>query len=193
MRRDAGSRAGAGVVSGTPSCSICAMSSPSRAGFRTADLFDAHAEAVDVVDPGQCALRSFGGRWRAHGLIRTVQALADNSRVREALAEPGDGAVLVVDAGGATRFAMVGDRLAAAATDNGWAGIVVNGCIRDIVEISDMDIGVWALGACPRKTIKRGRGVRDVEVHFGGVRFVPGHHLYADEDGVVVAAGPLAL
>ena len=82
------------------------MSSPIRTGVRTADLFDAHAEAVEVVDPGLCALRSFGGRARIHGSIRTVQALADNSKVREALSEPGHGAVLVIDAGGATRFAM---------------------------------------------------------------------------------------
>lgn len=167
------------------------MSSLIRRDFRTADLFDDHAGVVEVVDPGQCALRPFGGAARAGGPIRTVQALADNSRVREALAEPGDGAILVVDSGGAMSFAMVGDRLAALAVENGWAGVVVNGCVRDAVELARMDLGVWALGTCPRKTIKRDQGARDVEVRFGGVRFIPGHHLYADEDGVLVAPGSL--
>lgn len=135
--------------------------------------------------------RAYGGRAAMHGPVRTVQALADNSRVREALAEPGDGAVLVVDAGGAMTFAMVGDRLAALAVEQGWSGILVNGCIRDAAAIAEMDLGVWALGTHPRKTIKRGQGVRDVELRFGGARFVPGHHLYADEDGVVLAAEAL--
>jgi regulator of ribonuclease activity A len=155
-------------------------------GVRTADLYDAHPEVVEVVDPGPCDLRPFGGRRRAHGPIRTVQALADNSKVREALSEPGAGAMLVVDAGAATHFAMVGDRLAALAVDNGWAGIIVNGCVRDAAELAQLPLGVWALGTNPRKTEKRGQGVREVEVQFGGVRFAPGAYLYADEDGVVV-------
>lgn len=163
-----------------------AMSS-NEGGFRTADLYDAHPDLVEVVDPGLCGLRSWGGRPRAHGVIRTVQALADNSKVRAALSEPGQGAVLVVDAGGATAFAMVGDRLAARAVENGWAGIVVNGCVRDAAELARLPLGIWARGTSPRKTTKRDQGVRDVEVRFGGARFTPGAFLYADEDGVLVA------
>jgi regulator of ribonuclease activity A len=155
-----------------------------HASFFTADLSDAFPSEVDVADP---VLRSMGGRDRVEGPIRTVQAYGDNSLVREALGEPGQGAVLVVDGGGALQWAMLGDRLAQLAHDHGWAGVVVHGCIRDWEAIRELSLGVWALGTHPRKTIKRGQGVRDVEVRFAGVTFVPGHHLYADPDGILVA------
>ncbi len=157
--------------------------------FFTADICDGHADEVEVAAP---ILRSFGGRERAEGPIRTVQAYGDNSIVREALGETGDGAILIVDGGGARQWAMVGDRLAALAAENGWGGIVVNGCIRDVEQIRKTAIGVWALATNPRKTIKRGQGLRDVTVHFAGVTFISGHYLYADPDGILVAARRLS-
>ena len=119
-------------------------------------------------------------------------ALEDNSRVREAVAEPGLGRVLVVDGGGSTRRAMLGDQLAALAVANGWAGVVVHGVIRDSEAIGGMDLGVKALGTVPLKTDKRGQGVRDVPVVFGGVTLRPGDWLAADADGVVVSDHALA-
>jgi regulator of ribonuclease activity A len=107
--------------------------------------------------------------------------------VRELTAEAGNGRVLVIDAGGSMRRAVVGDMLAQKAVDNGWVGIVVYGCIRDSAALADMPIGVKALGAHPMKTDKRGEGQRDIAVRFGGVTFRPGDWLYADEDGVIVA------
>jgi regulator of ribonuclease activity A len=153
---------------------------------KTADLCDAHEDSVRVLD---LPLRDYGGRIAFHGPVSTIRALEDNSRVREAVAEPGEGRVLVIDGGGSTRRSMLGDNLAALATKNGWAGVVVHGVIRDTEAIGRLALGVKALGTCPRKTDKLGQGLRDVPLQFGGVCVAPGDWLYADEDGVVVFAG----
>ena len=116
----------------------------------------------------------------------TVKVFEDNVLVREALETDGQQRVLVVDGGGSTRCALVGDRLAQLAYNNRWAGIVVNGCIRDSEEISGITVGVKALHAVPRKSSKEGAGERDVLVHFAGITFTPGHCLYADPDGIIV-------
>ncbi len=150
----------------------------------TADLCDLHGDALQVADPGY---RSFGARPAFSGPIATVKAFEDNSYVREALEEPGRGRVLVIDGGGSRRCAMVGDQLAKLAQDNGWAGIIVDGCIRDSQAIANMDIGVKALATHPMKSVKRNEGQREIPVNFAGVAFLPGHHLYADADGIVVS------
>lgn len=149
--------------------------------FKTADLCDAHDDARVLDLP----LRDYGGRIAFHGPVSTVLAFEDNSRVREAVAEPGQGRVLVVDGGGSTKRSMLGDNLAAMAVENGWAGVLVVGVIRDTEAIGRLDLGVKALGTCPRKTEKLGKGQRDVAVQIGGVHIEPGHWLYADEDGVI--------
>jgi regulator of ribonuclease activity A len=150
--------------------------------FKTADLCDEHADALQICEPG---FLGFGGRTRFAGAISTIKCFEDNSLVREALGEPGAGRVLVVDAGGSRRCAMLGDLLAAKAVENGWSGVLMYGLIRDSADIAQMDLGVKALGTHPLKSMKKGVGERDVEVRFAGVRFVPGHFLYADEDGIV--------
>ena len=157
--------------------------------FKTADLCDEYGDSLQVCDPG---FSSFGGRARFHGKISTIKCFEDNSLVREAVAEPGEGRVLVVDAGGSRRCAMLGDLLAAKAVENGWAGVLMNGMIRDSADIARMDLGVKALGTHPLKSVKKGVGERDVEVRFSGVRFVPGAYLYADEDGVICSACALS-
>lgn len=156
--------------------------------FQTTDLCDANEGKVRVVAP---MFRSFGGKARFAGPISTLKVFEDNSLVRSALETAGAGRVLVVDGGGSMRCAMVGDQLAALGVKNGWAGIVVYGCIRDSGPIAGMDIGVFALGTHPQKSVKKGAGDQDIPVTFGGVTFVPGHWLYADEDGVIVADAPL--
>lgn len=155
--------------------------------FTTADLSDAHPEAA-IAEP---VFRDLGGRTRFAGPIATVRAHEDNSLVRAALAEPGAGRVLVVDGGGSLRCALLGDRLAALAVENGWSGVLVHGCIRDSAAIATMDLGVKALGTHPRRTEKRGAGERDVPVRFAGATFRPGAWLYADSDGVLVSDLPL--
>jgi regulator of ribonuclease activity A len=104
---------------------------------------------------------------------------------------PGQGKVLVVDGGGSKRCALLGDLLAAKAVENGWNGILVNGCIRDSAEIAGMPIGVMALGTHPLKSVKKGIGESGVPVRFAGVTFKAGDYLYADEDGVILTATPL--
>ncbi len=156
--------------------------------WSTADLCDANNDEVQIVEPD---LVNYGGALTCTGIISTVKAYEDNSKVREALEEAGNGRVLVVDAGGSYRCAMVGDQLAHLAVRNGWKAIIVWGCIRDSVAIATLPLGVWALGTNPRKSIKLGTGQRDLPVTFLGVQFVPGHYLYADEDGILVAARAL--
>lgn len=170
--------------------SITSDPSPEAPLFATADLCDAHAGTAgfQVADPG---LRDYGGMRCFHGAVATVRAPEDNSLVRQALEEPGQGRVLVVDGGGSLRCALVGDQLAVLAQKNGWAGIVVNGCIRDADEVGRTALGVKALGTNPLKSHKRNEGQRDVELRFSGVLFRPGDFLYADTDGVVVSAKAL--
>ena len=154
----------------------------------TADLYDRFADRLQVMSPG---LRSYGGSAACAGPIATVKVHEDNVLVRAALEGAGDGRVLVVDGGGSLRCALVGDVLARFGVDNGWAGIVVNGCIRDSAAIASMPIGVWALATIPAKSVKRGEGQADIAVRFGDVVFRPGEWLYADSDGIVVASDKL--
>lgn len=156
--------------------------------FATTDLCDAHEGSVSVVEP---MFQSYGGRSAFSGQISTVKCFEDNSLVREALGKPGVGKVLVVDGGGSLRCALLGDQLAALAEKNRWEGVVVYGCIRDSEAIGRVAIGVRALATHPMKSVKKGIGDADVAVTFGGVTFRPGHHLYADADGIIVASTPL--
>jgi regulator of ribonuclease activity A len=152
--------------------------------MKTCDLCDLHEARVRVLD---LPLRDYGGRLAFDGPVSTIKAYEDNSLVREAVAEAGNGRVLVIDGGGSMRRAMLGDLLAAKAVENGWAGVIVYGAIRDSGAIGAMALGVKALGTCPRKTDKLGQGARDVAVEIGGLVIRPGDWLCADEDGVVLA------
>lgn len=150
---------------------------------KTADIYDEHEHEIQVCEP---IFRDYGGHIRFSGQIATIKCHEDNSLVREQLGQPGQGRVLVVDAGGSRRCAMLGDLLAQKGVDNGWAGVLMYGCIRDAREIGGMPIGVKALAAIPKKSIKKGAGEADIPVTFAQVTFRPGDWLYADEDGVVV-------
>ena len=148
----------------------------------TSDVCDDHDDARILTD----RFVSLGGRTTVAGIIATVKAHEDNSMVKEAVAEAGDGRILVVDGGGSLRRSMVGGNVAAASAANGWAGIVVHGAVRDTHELQATDIAVLALGTVPRKTEKHGVGQRDIPVTFAGVTMAPGDHLYADLDGIVI-------
>ena len=152
--------------------------------FATTDLCDEFGAEVSVAEP---LFRDWGGTASFAGPIETLRVFEDNGLVRQTLEGPGQGRVLLVDGGGSLRTALVGGNLAALAHRNGWAGLVVHGCIRDAAEIAATPIGVKALSAIPRKSAKAGAGERGVPVTFAGVTFFPGAHLYADRDGIVVA------
>jgi regulator of ribonuclease activity A len=156
--------------------------------FATADLVDAHSE---VVQSCQAQFRQYGGRVRFHGPIRTIKASEDNALIKQTLARPGDGAVLVVDGGASLRSALVGDLIAGSAQKNGWAGLVIWGAVRDTVALGGLDLGIKALGSNPWRSSKNGAGQVDVPVSFGGVEFRPGSWLYSDEDGILVSPSKL--
>lgn len=158
------------------------------AQLATTDLCDEFGEDLRVAEP---LFEDYGGSKTFFGRIETIRAFEDNVLVRGALEEEGWGRVLVVDGGGSTRCALLGARLATMAHENGWAGVVVNGCVRDSVEVAKIPLGVRALHAVPRRSDKRGSGERGVSVEFAGVSFSPGEYLYADADGIVVAARDL--
>jgi regulator of ribonuclease activity A len=152
--------------------------------FTTADLCDAFPGLVQVAQP---LFREYGGLEKFAGPIETLRVHEDNTLVRETLETPGRGRVLVVDGGGSLRCALVGGRLAGLAQSNGWSGVIVNGCVRDSVEIRQLRVGIRALAAVPRRSGKNGAGERGATVSFAGVTFVPGHFIYADCDGLLVA------
>ena len=150
----------------------------------TTDLSDAHPEAA-ACDP---IFHDFGGRRAFHGPIKTLKVFEDNALVRATLEGAGAGQVLVIDGGGSRRCALVGGVLAELGVKNGWAGIVVHGCVRDTAELASKAIGIRALAAHPRRSEKGlHAGQADRVVDFAGVRFAPGAWLYADGDGIIVA------
>lgn len=155
----------------------------------TPDLCDRFGDAVAVAEP---LFLDFGGRPSFAGRIETVRVREDNALVRKILESEGEGRVLVVDGGGSRRCALVGGRLAALAATNGWSGLVVNGCVRDVGEIGIAAVGVKALAACPKPPSKTGAGERGVPVSFAGVTFTPGHLIWGDEDGLVVGGPELS-
>lgn len=154
----------------------------------TPDLCDDFPGDVRVVEP---MFNNFGGRLSFGGEIATVKCFEDNSLVKDCASQPGKGRVLVVDGGGSLRRALLGDMIAQTAMGNGWQGMVIYGCIRDVDAIAGFDFGVQALATIPLKTEKRGIGDFNIPVTFGGVTFIPGEYLYADNNGIIVSSKPL--
>ena len=151
----------------------------------TADLVDEIGPDVRSCD---LQLRNIGGKKEFCGRITTVRCFQDNALLKSVLQEDSEGGVLVIDGAGSVHTALVGDIIAGLGKDHGWAGVVVNGAVRDSAIIAEMDFGCKALGTNPRKSTKTGAGERDVIVAFGGIEFKPGEMLYSDADGIVVRA-----
>ncbi len=157
--------------------------------FATCDLCDANEDkladgSLHVIPP---VLTKFGKQPRFAGPARTLKVFEDNVLVRAALETPGEGSVLVVDGGGSLRCALVGGNLGKLAEKNGWAGIIVNGCVRDSSELDGCDVGIRALATHPRRSFRKGVGEPDITVDIAGVPVRPGDWVYADEDGVLVS------
>jgi regulator of ribonuclease activity A len=150
----------------------------------------ATADLVDEIGPTarscDLQLRQYGGRSMFAGTISTVRCFQDNALLKSVLSEPGSGQVLVIDGDASLHTALVGDLIAELGRSNGWAGLIVNGAVRDASILRTLDIGIKALGTNPRKSTKTGDGQRDVAVTFGGITFVPGEIAYSDDDGIVV-------
>ena len=151
----------------------------------TTDLCDNHPDKVRVAEP--LTFKDYGGAKLFHGQIETVKCFEDNSLVRKALEQNGEGKVLVVDGGGSMRCALLGDMLGELGVKNKWNGIIIYGCIRDSAAMATLQLGVKALATIPLKSNKRNEGQQNIPVRFAGVDFVPGEFLYADEDGIIVS------
>mmetsp|Transcript_15979 Transcript_15979/g.20472 ORF Transcript_15979/g.20472 Transcript_15979/m.20472 type:complete len:208 (+) Transcript_15979:64-687(+) len=163
------------------------MSSTSANGTerpKTADLMDLEPSDAQIAND---IFKNYGGSKRFFGQIETVRCFENNPLVRQTLSTPGMGRVLVVDGGGSLRYALMGDQLGALACENDWQGVIINGCVRDSEELSQMAVGVKALGTHPQKSKKDIPGEKGIPVCFAGVRFIPGQWLYADLDGIIVA------
>jgi regulator of ribonuclease activity A len=156
--------------------------------FTVPDICDEYLSQIQVLEP---VFRSYGGRLKFRGEIITIKCFEDNSLVKETLATEGAGKVMVVDGGGSIRCALLGDILGAMAEKNGWEGLLINGCVRDVEFLKSIDIGVSALNCYPLKSKKRNEGQLNIPVRFAGVDFVPGQYLYADENGIIVAGEQL--
>lgn len=152
--------------------------------MKTADLVDAYGDDVHFCN---LPFIKLGRRKAFSGPITTVKCFEDNALLKAELQKPGNGRVMVVDGGASSRVALLGDQIALILRDNGWAGIIINGSIRDSAEINAMDVGVFCLSITPKKSSKDGVGKRDVNVDFGGITFTPGHFVYADADGVLIS------
>lgn len=162
--------------------------------FTTCDLCDQNEDKLN--DGGLAVLpqifKSFGHRRSFAGPASTLKVFEDNVLVRQALEEPSEGGVLVVDGGGSLRCALVGGNLGKLAEKNGWAGIIVHGCIRDSDELAACEIGALALATHPQRSIRKGTGERNIAVSIAGVTIRPGDTIYADADGVLVSRHPLS-
>tara|TARA_B100000900_G_C20321496_1_gene610353 strand:- start:205 stop:681 length:477 start_codon:yes stop_codon:yes gene_type:complete len=150
--------------------------------FNTADLCDDHDLLI-----AQPIFRSFGSNTHCHGLIKTVEAIEDNSYVKKLLQTDGDGCIMVIDGKGSNKCALVGDNLAALAVQNNWSGIIVNGCIRDSIEINRISIAIKALNLVPNKSEKKDIGNYGLDVCFAGITFRENEYIYSDPDGIVVS------
>jgi regulator of ribonuclease activity A len=158
--------------------------------YSVPDICDEHPDDLSVLDP---LFRDFGGRKKFCGEIVTVKCFEDNSLVRDLVGSEGRGRVIVVDGGGSIRRALLGDLLGARAVENGWSGLLINGCVRDVEILETIDLGVKALNSYPVKTDKRGEGQRDVPVRFAGALIQPGNYLYADANGIAISVRDLGL
>ena len=153
------------------------------AAVNTADLYDERGEELNSIS---LQFQSLGGRSHFSGPVRTIRCFEDNGLVKSTLATPGNGAVLVVDGSGSLRTALMGDMIAASAVANGWAGVVINGAIRDRTALANMPLGVKALGSNPRKSSKAGAGETDVDLLVDGVTIRPGVMIWCDPDGILI-------
>jgi regulator of ribonuclease activity A len=154
------------------------------------DICDDFPDQIQVLEP---LFSNYGKMGKFSGEIVTIKCFEDNSLVRELVSSPGEGRVIVVDGGGSLRHALLGDLLAAKAERNGWQGIVINGCVRDVEILQTINLGIRALNCHPLKTEKRGEGQLNTPVSFAGVRFRPGQVLYADANGMVLARRDLGV
>ncbi|WP_105902852.1 ribonuclease E activity regulator RraA [Vibrio gangliei] len=156
--------------------------------YNTSALCDIYQDQVDVVEP---MFSNFGGLTSFSGQLTTVKCFEDNGIIRSILQEDGTGRVLLIDGGGSLRRALIDAEIAAIAEENDWEGLVVYGCVREIDDLEEMEIGIQAIASIPVGATQNNIGEVDVPVNFGGVTFLPEDYLYADNTGVIISQEPL--
>ncbi|MBV7316837.1 ribonuclease E activity regulator RraA [Shewanella sp. NIFS-20-20] len=158
--------------------------------YNTSELCDMFIDVVDVVEP---MFSNYGGCSSFGGVISTIKCYEDNGLIADVLSEEGQGKVLLIDGGGSLRRALVDASIAQLAVNNNWEGILVYGSVRDVDALEELDIGIQAVASIPVGADANGIGEVDVPVNFGGVSFLPGDHVYADNTGVILSPEPLDL
>ncbi|CAO2815902.1 unnamed protein product [Amaranthus hypochondriacus] len=165
--------------------------------IETTDVCDANSPLLETGELRvlKQMFQPFGARRAFSGQVVTVKSFEDNAVVVEAIFENKchEPKVLVIDAGGSLRRAMIGSLAAQVVHDMGWVGVVVNGCVRDVDQINNINIGVRALGSAPVRPSKKGGGEKHVTVQFAGALIRDGDWLCADSSGIVVASCELTL
>ncbi|MFD2177031.1 ribonuclease E activity regulator RraA [Veronia pacifica] len=156
--------------------------------YNTSELCDMFLDQVDVLEP---MFSSYGGRNSFGGMITTIKCFEDNGLIRNTASTNGEGKVMLIDGGGSLRRALVDADIVSLAVENGWEGLIVYGCVRDVDAIDEMDIGIQALASIPVGAEDQGTGDIDLPVNFGGVTFLPEDHVYADTTGVILSPEPI--
>lgn len=154
----------------------------------TPDLCDQYAQDVRILEP---LFTIYGKQHQFFGKAVTVKCFEDNSRIKELAEKDGTGCVMVVDAGGSTRHAMLGDMIAERLVENHWQGIIIHGCVRDVEALNQLPLGIRALNSIPIKSVRKGVGDIDITIRIAGIDIMPGHFVYADESGIITSIKPL--
>lgn len=152
--------------------------------LETSTLCDYYGEILDVVDP---IFANFGVISSFYGEVTTVKCFEDNGALYEILETDGTGKVLVIDGGGSLRKALVDAELVDIAIENNWSGLVVYGAVRHLDHLAQSEIGIQAIGATPSGAESKGICEKEIGVNFGGVTFLPGDFIYADNTGIVLS------
>lgn len=155
----------------------------------TSDLCDHYSDDLQILEP---LYQNYGQKQEFEGQVVTVKCFEDNSMVKQLSTESGHGKVLVVDGGGSLRHALLGDLIAAKFVENGWSGLVIHGCVRDVEILKTMDLGVRALNSIPIKSVRKGLGETGVPIRIAGANINSGDWIYADETGIIVSEKQLA-
>ena len=154
--------------------------------MNTPDISDQYPDLPFLLN-----FKSFGGIHDLSGEVVPVKCDDDNSLVRSILSEPGQSRVLLVDGNASENVALLGDNLARLAIENNWSAVVIHGCVRDVVELQQLDVAVFALNSCPKKSNKNNTGTRSIDLQINDVVIKEGYWLYADQNGILVSSEKL--
>ena len=155
--------------------------------MNTPDISDQYPDLPFLLN-----FKSFGGINTFSGEVVTLKCNDDNSLVRKILSEPGQSKVLLVDGNASENVALLGDNLASLSIENNWSAVVIHGCVRDVVELQQLDVAIFALKSCPKKSNKNNTGTRSIDLRINDVLIKEGYLLYGDQNGILVSPEKLA-